>query len=565
MKPLLTVPPAPLFAPMAVMKRFPARAPGNAAVGAVDPFAHVPVGCLRFGRALLFAVATSALIAACARLPTDYPKAMSSTISDTAETRLGRAIDAELAKHPGVSAFRPLGSGLDAFVARLAFTEVAEKGIDLQYYLFHDDQAGRALMAYLLAAADRGVRVRLLLDDMDTGGRDEGLAALALHPNIAIRLFNPFPSRSLRYLNFFTHFGTVTRRMHNKAFIVDNQVAIVGGRNIGDEYFEAAEDMNFGDMDLLAFGPIVDAVSESFDLYWNSELAYPVAALGARGDPDFLAELRQYLDAEVGRMSDSAYARRLRQSNLAEELTHNALEFYHAPAQLLYDLPSKVLTEPEDRSTHLGPELAELLRSADKWLIAISPYFVPGDRGSDLLTGLAARGVEVTVVTNSLASTDVPAVHAGYARYRRELLEAGVRLYEIRPSPGIGEEESRRFGSSQSSLHAKTFAIDGSEVLVGSMNMDPRSDLLNTEMGLVIQSPELAAQLLAWRRTELADHAWRLVLEEDTGRSGGSPRLRWIGRNNGEEFVVDGSEPEAGFWRRVSAALLRLLPIEQQL
>jgi putative cardiolipin synthase len=520
----------------------------------------------RFRGATCLLLVCAALVGGCAGLPTDYPRVASHALENTGNTQLGQALDPLRAEHPGLSAFHPLGDALDAFVARLAFAAFAERSIDLQYYLFHDDLSGRAMTRYLLDAADRGVRVRILLDDMDMGGRDAGLAALALHPKIQLRLFNPFPSRTLRYVNFLTHFGTVTRRMHNKTFIVDNQVAIVGGRNIGDEYFAAADDTNFGDMDVLAAGPIVSEVSASFDRYWNSELAYPVAALGAAGDPALLARARDVLAAETASLAASSYGHRLRASNLAQALAQRDLPLYWAPARLLCDLPEKVLADPDDRSTHLGPELDELLRSARRELLAVSPYFVPGKRGTALLTELAARGVRVTIVTNSLASTDVPAVHAGYARYRRRLVAAGIELYEMRPTVPLAAGDDRDGGGSQESLHAKTFAIDGEQVIVGSMNLDPRSDLLNTELGIVIDSPALAGELADWRDEALPAMAWRISSEglEGPEREDGG-RLLWISREGGEATRYPGREPEAGFARRLVAALVRLLPVEQQL
>jgi putative cardiolipin synthase len=511
-------------------------------------------------------LAGTMFLTACAQLPDNGDRESSTALEDTADTRLGSTVAPLLDRYPGLSAFHPLGNGLDAFVARLAFARYADRSIDVQYYLFHDDVTGRALTAYLLEAADRGVRVRVLLDDMDMNGRDTGLASLDLHPNIELRLFNPFPSRQLRYVNFLTHFGTVTRRMHNKAFIVDNQAAVVGGRNIGDEYFEASDGTNFGDMDLLAIGPIVRDVSDAFDRYWNSDLAYPITTLGAAGDPSLLERARPVLREETAALADTAYGERLRESDLADALAKGQAELHWSEAELLVDLPEKVQTDPDDRSTHLGPELDALLRSTQEQLIAISPYFVPGKQGARQLRELAERGVEVIVITNSLASTDVPAVHAGYVRYRRELLKAGVRLYEMRPSMARDEDDDRRFGSSQSSLHAKTFAIDGRLVLVGSMNMDPRSDVLNTEMGIVIESPELAAQLQGWMRTDLPRQAWRVTLAglERTPRDAGGV-MQWIARDAGTEVVEGRREPRASLARRLVVSLLRWLPIERQL
>ena len=513
-------------------------------------------------------VVVVAVIQGCASLPQDYPRSDTKAMTDTDDTRLGTGIAPVVAAHAGDSGFLPLGHGLDAFVARLALAEAAERTLDVQYYLFHDDATGHLLAAYLMRAAERGVRVRLLLDDMDMGGRDAGLAAAALHPNIEIRLFNPFPSRSLRFLDLVSHFGTVTRRMHNKSFTADNQVAVVGGRNIGDEYFEAADETNFGDMDVAAVGPIVHAVSGAFDLYWNSSLAYPVEALGEAGDGERLDAARTRLAQQVVEMRDSPYARRLRESNLAERLVQKDVTFYWGPARLLYDLPQKVSTDPDDQDTHMGPQLVDLISAVDKDLIVVSPYFIPGPKGTELFRALAARGVRVTVLTNSLAATDVPAVHAGYARYRRSLVEAGVEVYEMRPTTAAKSDGKRRLGESQASLHAKTLVFDLQRVLVGSMNLDPRSYLLNTEMGILVDSPELAAKVAEWRTQVLPRIAWRLTLEPAASAdavSGGEPRLVWTGIDGGQAVRHYGRDPEAAAWARVQAFILSLLPIERQL
>lgn len=503
------------------------------------------------------------LMVGCAGLGPQPPREPVYTLTD-ASSRLRIALAPQLQRHEGLSAFYPLGNGVDALVARLAFIDIADVSVDLQYYLFHDDDSGRLLIHHVLRAADRGVRVRILLDDMDMNGRDRGLAGLALHPNIDIRLFNPFPSRSMRHINFLTHFGTVTRRMHNKSLIVDNQIAVVGGRNIGDEYFEASEGVNFGDMDVLSAGPIVNEVSEAFDQYWNSDLAWSLSSLGASGDPALLDRARRALQELAGDLADSAYGMRLEESTLTAQLAAGGLSWYWAPARLLFDLPEKVLTDPDDRSSHMGPELGALLASAQEEVLAISPYFVPGEQGTALLKQLRERGVSVTVVTNSLAATDVPAVHSGYVRYRRELLESGVELWEMRPSSTQVGQKRPRLGSSQASLHAKTFVIDGEQVVVGSMNMDPRSDQLNTELGVVIESPDLARAVQGWRDTGLPNQAWRVRLD-DSESSRRAAKLQWITRDAAGERVHTGSEPEASWWRRFVSGFVALLPIEQQL
>ena len=512
-------------------------------------------------------VCLALLLSACS-LPSDFQREPTTALTATHDTILAESIAPLLTDKGGQSGVYPLGNGLDAFVARLGVATVAERSIDLQYYLFHDDDTGRLLAAHLLQAADRGVRVRLLLDDMDMAGRDADLASLALHPNISIRLFNPFPSRTLRYLDFITHFGTVTRRMHNKSFTVDNQATIVGGRNIGDEYFEAASGMNFGDMDVLAVGPIVQKVSAAFDLYWNSELAYPVSAFGAGERPDLLERARDHLNGYMKELPDTRYGQRLKASGLVATLERGNLGLLWGEAKLLYDLPEKVVTDPDDRNTHLGPELLELVQAVEQDLILVSPYFVPGEEGTTLLSDLVANGRRVTVLTNSLAATDVPAVHAGYARYRKALLEAGVEIYEMPPNPVTEDSSKGRFGSSNSSLHAKTLVFDGESVVVGSMNLDPRSSLLNTEMGILIESQEFAEEIARWRDETLPKFAWRVALDASETSAQGTkskPRMAWIIEKNGQQVVRFDKEPEASFWAKFQVAIARLLPIEKQL
>lgn len=519
-------------------------------------------------RTAIATVVLAFLLGGCNTLPTEYQRLDSEAMRDTDDTRIGGGVAPLVIQHSGQSGFSPLANGLDAFVARLALAEAADRTLDVQYYLFHDDVTGRLLAGYLMKAADRGVRVRLLLDDMDMGGRDAGLSAIAQHPNIQIRLFNPFPSRGMRYLDFVSHFGTVTRRMHNKSFTADNQVTIVGGRNVGDEYFEASDGINFGDMDVLAVGPIVREVSDAFDLYWNSDLALPVSALGVSDDPGFLERARSHLAADLQALPDSAYGRRLRESELARHLERGDLKFFWGAARLLYDLPEKVRKDPDDRSTHLGPELKEVLKSVRKDLIIVSPYFVPGKQGTALLRSLVERGCRVTVLTNSLAATDVPAVHSGYSRYRRALVEAGVEVFEMPPSTAADDAGRHRFGESQASLHAKTLAFDGSSVLVGSMNLDPRSNLLNTEMGILIDSPELARAIADWRDKRLPEIAWRIDLEPveaSDALPGAEQRLVWIARERGQEARRYDQEPESSIWARIQAIVFRMLPVERQL
>jgi putative cardiolipin synthase len=504
----------------------------------------------------------------CASLPTDVTRDLSShSDRDGEPSRIASAAKPYLRKHPGKSGFWLLGNGLDAYAARVLLAEAAERTIDVQYYLYHNDLTGRILTHALLRAADRGVRVRLLLDDMATKGIDSELAALDSHPKFQVRIVNPYANRGFRAIETLTRFDTVTRRMHNKSFSVDNAITIVGGRNVGDEYYAAHEDVNFGDMDVLAVGPAAVEVGDQFDLYWNNALSYPARSLAREQlDLDHLRrELAQYADAQ----RDSTYAERVRTSALMADIDAGGLDFKWGRALVFYDLPEKLTTDPEDRSTHLGPKVRPVMLSKlDHDLLIFSPYFVPGDEGVKRLTDLEKQGIQVRVVTNSMASTDVGVVHAGYAKYRKPLLRGGVEIYEIRP---FADKTSRGMasivtGSSGASLHAKTLVLDRESLFIGSPNLDPRSGKLNTELGILFESEPLAKGLADWFDDNQAHIAYRVSLDrskcKDEHRC--EERLRWTDEEGGRE-VIYLKEPKTGVLIRFFVSLISLLPIEGQL
>ena len=505
---------------------------------------------------ILLPLLLSAVLAGCAALPSLEGRVASSVITDTDDTRLGMAIAPLAAQHPGVSGIYPLADGRDAFAARALLAAAAERSLDVQYYIWHKDITGTLLFDALRQAAERGVRVRLLLDDNNTSGMDQILTMLGKQKNIDIRLFNPFVPRSPRALAFVTDFSRVNRRMHNKSFTADNQATIVGGRNVGDEYFGAAGDVLFADLDVLAVGPVVDEVSHEFDRYWNSASAYPAQLLLTRpveGDAATIA-------AEADRIDDTRaageYVQALRTSPFVRQLMERQLPFEWAKTRMISDDPAKVLDQARP-GTGVAENLENLLGVPHKELDLISPYFVPGKAGTQAFADLAHKGVGVRILTNALEATDVAAVHAGYAKWRKPLLEAGVLLYESRRSweAGDAREQPGRFGSSASSLHAKTFAVDDQRIFVGSFNFDPRSIELNTEMGLVIDSPALAGQLGQAMRTTIPQRAYQVLLNPD-----GS--LYWIARNaNGTTTRYD-TEPGASVWKRMGVAILSVLPID---
>ena len=510
------------------------------------------------------AVATLLLISSCAELPAHIERSESHTLRGTETTRLGRIGQEILKAHPGESGFRPLRNGVDALLWRMVLAEAAERSLDVQYYIWHDDLTGRFFANALLRAADRGVRVRVILDDVGARANDETLLSLDAHPNIEIRLFNPVASRSFRGLGMLADFSRLNRRMHNKSFIADNQRAILGGRNIGDEYFEAQSEVAFGDLDVVTVGRGVSDVSDAFDRYWNAPASIPIAALlGRRGETASLDSLRAALAAFVESQRDSPYVTGAR-SQLADKLAAGIDGFFWGKAHLLYDDPDKVNRAPEDTEGHLLPQFADLGSQIRNELLIASPYFVPGDAGIAWLRGLVERGVRVTVLTNSLAATDVGAVHAGYQRYREALLEAGVRLYEVKPD-AIEYERAQRGKSgiigSRASLHAKTFVFDRRAVFIGSLNLDPRSIRLNTEIGLVCESAPLAEELAGTLEQRIDAVAWRLERIVDAS---GEARIAWI--ETGAEGVRQRTEePEVSVWRRFSVWFLGLLPIESQL
>ncbi|MGE5248280.1 MAG: phospholipase D family protein [Verrucomicrobiota bacterium] len=518
------------------------------------------------------------LVAACAAVPKDIARPRSTAWSRPDDTRLGRELAPHLVAHPGESAFYILSSGLDAFVARALLAETAEKTLDVQYYIFHSDLTGKILLDRMLSAADRGVRVRLLVDDMYTAGKDKTIAALASHPNFEIRVFNPFAGRSAfsRMFDWVTDFSRVNRRMHNKMFVADGAIGIVGGRNVGDEYFAAREDVNFADLDLLAAGPVVSELGNVFDAYWNSAFAFPIEAfVPDQPSPAELEAVSRALADHREATRDTPYAVRLRESDIVARLREGKLPFLWGRARVVYDQPEKIgsgVPHPEE-GTWWG-SLRSQQGEVRSELILVSPYFVPGAQGVTRFAELRKDGVRIRILTNSLASNDVSSVHAGYRKYREGLLREGVELYEIRPFPDLPgetrEQARKRFGSSGASLHAKTMVFDRRTVFVGSANLDPRSAHLNTELGIVITSPELARRIAAiFEAATDPKYAFHLALQPapdsagDTDGSAGE-EIVWIGEEDGKEVVFH-QEPDASFWKRLSVWIQSALAPESLL
>jgi putative cardiolipin synthase len=494
-------------------------------------------------------------------LPPLTGRSVSRALPASPDTRLGAALAPVLASHAGRSGLYLLSDGKTAFAARALLARAAQRSIDAQYYIWHNDLTGRLMFEELRAAADRGVRVRLLLDDNTTAGLDDVLASIDAHPRIEVRLFNPFTIRWLRPLGYAVDFGRLNRRMHNKSFTIDNQATIIGGRNVGDEYFGTGDGALFVDLDALAVGPVVNDVSTDFDRYWASASAYPLNRIIHRD-----AAAASKWD-RLDRQSNEArsYLGAVETLPIVSKLAEGTLPLEWADVELVSDDPAKALGQSDPGRlliTHLDEAIGMPRHSLD----LVSGYFVPTQATVDTLTGLCRRGVAVTAVTNSYEATDVPVVHAGYAGDRKALLKGGVRLWEIRArgsrpkkllgsgsgSAGTGSTGGVPQDSAQA-LHAKTFMADGDRVFIGSFNLDPRSAHLNTELGFVIRSPVLAQRMETELRRQLPGTAYEVRLDGND--------LRWI-EYSGDQRLIHTREPGTSRLSRAMIALLSRLPIE---
>jgi putative cardiolipin synthase len=450
-----------------------------------------------------------------------------------------------------------VSQGPEAFAVRAHAAGLAGRSVDVQTYIWHGDQTGLALAYLLLQAADRGVQVRLLVDDMDARAKNDGLAALDAHPNIAVRMFNPLPSRSgtIAALGDFLGDGRrLNRRMHNKTWIADNRIAIVGGRNLGDEYFGASEEVNFVDLDFAMVGPVVQDASASFDRYWNSNAAYPMAVLSPDGvTAAALEKLRGLLAAAIEEVKHGSYAELLRRDDAVTRLVSGDWPMsWSSEYRFVADDPGKIYTDPDHSNSDVLKVLAPVLRDAQRDLTIVSPYFVPRDGGTKGLVATAQSGTRVRVLTNSLAANDVAAVHGGYSEYREQLLAGGVQLWELKPTPGV-QTRSSFFGSSGASLHTKGLAVDGETIFVGSYNLDPRSTSLNSEQGVLVKSEVLAQQFMGLFDLQASgQRAWQVSLVDGD--------LAWT---DGKQTFD--KEPEASGGRKFQAWVASWLPIESQL
>jgi putative cardiolipin synthase len=504
-------------------------------------------------------------LCACASLPDNSNRVASHAYHDTWQTTLGQTLERLSQGHEGKSGFFLLEDGLDAFVARTVLARAAERSIDAQYYIIRKDTVGYLFIDQLYQAAERGVRVRLLVDDIDLEDRDVGAATLDSHPNIEVRIFNPFGRNVGRTIQLITGFGRQTRRAHNKSYTVDNQATILGGRNIGAEYFNANPGVAFLDLDVLSIGPVAREVSSSFDQYWNNELSYPISTLVADSPTvEQFNQRKQEFDARVAEYYESEYMQYLHDSDLAQQLRERDTKYSWGLGSVVADDPAKLVHDTSASEFHLSEQLGPYFEGVKTELVILSPYFVPGKNGVKFLQKLRDRGVRVKILTNSLSSTDVPIVHAGYARYRRALLDMGIELYELNRELSKAERKALKeggIGRSKASLHAKAFVFDRQQVFIGSLNLDPRSLIQNTEIGVVFESTELAQRIAQAFDHRIDQVAFRLVLEPDAQ---GKKQIIWYGQIENRQQIryVD---PYTSFWKRLGVGLLGLLPIESQI
>jgi cardiolipin synthase C len=481
------------------------------------------------------------IMSGCAGLPRHVDKPHSVALQNPQSTGLGHIVAGDDAGK-NLSGIRLLSSGEEALASLIALADHAERTLDIQYYIIHQDESTRTLLHHVRLAAERGVRVRVLVDDLNTAGEDRRFLHLSEHANIEVRVFNPFPGGRFatwtRLLASASDIPRINHRMHNKLFVADNALAITGGRNIGDAYFTRDQHSNFIDLDVVAAGTIVPELSSSFDAFWNSKYAFPIASIASAVD----AEAASAPLVETSTSSNANW--------LAHELDAHEVELAWVPATVLADGPAKIASEtsPNEEVT-IANDITTLMTAAKQELIIISPYFVPGKDGVALMRDLVSRGVHIRILTNSLASTDSPLVHTGYARYRVELLKLGVELSEVRPKLGQKRARFHPFSSSNASLHAKALVIDQKTVFIGSLNMDARSARTNSELGLVIRSGEIAHQVTSLLDDISSDGSYKLSLQDH------SERIEWSSGEPGTQKVWH-TDPETTLLQRFSLKIL---------
>ncbi|TXJ06068.1 MAG: phospholipase D family protein [Acinetobacter sp.] len=505
---------------------------------------------------------------ACSTLPQRQPNIPTSysTDIDTRDTYLASMFEPLKQQHPQLTGFHVLYDPHQALITRLQLINRAEKTLDLQYYIWENDKVGVLALEALVHAADRGVRVRLLIDDNNSKDLQSAYVALAQHPNIQIRVFNPYKFRKFRALDILLDFNRITRRMHNKTFIADHEVGLIGGRNMSNQYYNVGENFQFSDMDVVLVGQVVDDISQSFDEYWNHDYAYPIQHLMQHQAQRLSYQhLRQQLEQNWFKNNVEDYLSILSSSLSFDTWFNQNLSLQWVNAIVVKDSADKI-NRHTPQEQHLNFQLANILNHPEYSVDLVSAYFVPNDNDIDLMQQLTLQGTDIRVLTNSFQANDVPIVHAFYAKHRQTLLKHDIEIYEFLPilsTPTTFSEQIQHFTSrknsdrSRSSLHAKFMALDNKQVFIGSFNFDQRSAYLNTEIGVVLDSPQLATAIHQNMNQNLLKYAYKVELDYHG-------KLIWKTQVN-DELKIYHQEPDLKWWQKLGLKLITLLPIEKQM
>ena len=525
---------------------------------------------------ILLIIAISVL-SACSSLPTDFDGTDSYAYTDTAQTTLGKKAAEITGDDTSNSTMYLVAEGTDAFLTRMVLLSFAERSVDVQYFIWKSDLIGKLLMNKMVEAAERGVRIRMLLDDLTLDSETKAIIfAMDQHQNIDVRIYNPFSSSGYRVSAAITDTYRINRRMHNKSFTADSQYTIVGGRNIENNYFSANVRSNYADLDIVSVGPMVVEVDKQFDIYWNSTLAVPAEVFSDHAShKDRYQAVRKELSDYALSEQDSEYALDLKDSEMFQRIVSGISGsdpklLYKGKAHVIYDDPEKTLGKSELETTYITSLMRPHIEKIEDTLEMISPYFVPGVDGREYLVDMVERGIKVRVITNSLASTDGIMAQSGYARHRIELLKGGVELYELKPKAKSKASRSlRRSAEAKSALHAKTYIFDRNEVFIGSFNFDPRSAKINTELGVICEVPEMAGYIAAEmfdKNIEEVAYKVELVIENEDvdGIQVAQEKVVWVETVDGKK-IRHMVQPETSVWRRFNLNMYSILPIESQL
>ena len=529
---------------------------------------HTKISTTTYNKSMLAIYCSIAItVTGCSTLPKHTIESIPETTLqvDTTQTTLAQIIQPLQEQHPELTGYLVLFEPLEALATRLSLIDKAEKRLDLQYYIWDNDKVGSLALHALIRAADRGVKIRLLIDDNNAKSTEGIFVALAQHPNIEVKLFNPYRFRKYRALDMILDLKRINRRMHNKSFIADHQVALIGGRNMTNQYYNVSDNYQFSDVDVMLVGSAVKDISHYFDEYWNHEYAYKVQEVVKQSAHRLSYDsLKQQLDEHYKRITVQNYLDLTSNSQAIDSLMSRDIPLDWVKAEVVKDSPDKIKSKAKKKE-HLNFQLIQQLEQPEKNVDLISAYFVPEKKGAKMLTDLAEDGIKVRVLTNSFKANDVAVVHAFYGKYRQDLLEHGVQLYEFLPALDKNDLDRHTEalakkakvnlkGLSRSSLHAKLMALDEKQVFIGSFNFDPRSAYLNTEIGVLLNSPPLARAVHTTMDENLSKYAYQLVLDANK-------KITWQ-RQTPQGPVIYTKEPRMKWWQRAGIKMLSWLPIE---